>query len=199
MWWKSLEAFVSDLKHADADQLRAMAEWASEHEASADAPGLGRNPKGRRHFRKLRQAATEELDRRGLAYPEGDDGEIAPASDQEPREPKAPRRGKTRIMYIESKADGLSGPARIGRVTFSKRGQTIYYQGRAFAKGSGFKSNYYDVDTGDEYWISGPRKDGCDRLYGEAKPVEIDDDVREEYWREIRGLPERAAGKIANR
>src|SRR4051794_36531756 len=27
---------------------------------------------------------------------------------------------RTRVMYIESKAEGLSGPARIGRVSFSK-------------------------------------------------------------------------------
>jgi hypothetical protein len=66
-------------------------------------------------------------------------------------------------------------------------------------KGSGFKSNYYDVETGDEYWISGPRKDGGDRLYGEPIPVEIDDDVREEYWTQIRRLPGRAGETIANR
>lgn len=39
---------------------------------------------------------------------------------------------KTRIMYIESKADGLEGPARIGRVSFSKTGATIYYRGKEF-------------------------------------------------------------------
>lgn len=51
---------------------------------------------------------------------------------------------KQRIMYIESKAGGLTGPARIGRVTFSKSGTTIYYQGKAFQslRGGGFKSNY---------------------------------------------------------
>src|SRR5436309_895222 len=83
---------------------------------------------------------------------------------------------RSRIMYIENKAPGLTGPARIGRVTFSKRGSTIYYQGRAFQslKGAGFKANYYDVETGEEYWISGPKKNGEDRLYGEAVPVEID-------------------------
>lgn len=31
---------------------------------------------------------------------------------------------KSRIMYIESKAGGLSGSARIGRVTLSKTGET---------------------------------------------------------------------------
>ena len=49
-------------------------------------------------------------------------------------------------------------------------------------QGRGFKSNYFDTKTGDQYWISGPRKDGADRLYGERVPVEIDSDVREEYW-----------------
>lgn len=41
-------------------------------------------------------------------------------------------------------------------------------------KGSGFKANYVDVLTGEQFWISGPKKDGSDRLYGEHVPVEID-------------------------
>jgi hypothetical protein len=96
---------------------------------------------------------------------------------------------QTRVMYIESKAGGLSGPARIGRVSFSKSGRTLYYRGRTFQslKGSGFKANYYDVETGEEYWIFGPRKDGADRLHGGSRPVEIDEDVLEDYWTEIRG------------
>ena len=108
---------------------------------------------------------------------------------------------QTRIMYVENKSAGLTGPARIGRVSFSKTGRTLYYQGRSFQslKGAGLKSNYYDVETGDEYWISGPRRDGGDRLYGEPIPVEIDDDVREEYWTQIRGLPGRTGETIANR
>lgn len=104
-------------------------------------------------------------------------------------------------MYIENKAAGLSGPARIGRVEFSKTGRTLYYGGQSFQslKGDGSKANYYDLESGDQYWISGPRKDGADRLYGEALPVEIDDDVRDEYWAEIRGQPNRRSQAIANR
>jgi hypothetical protein len=34
---------------------------------------------------------------------------------------------KRRIMYIEAKPDGVSGPARIGRVKFSKTGRSLYY------------------------------------------------------------------------
>ena len=108
---------------------------------------------------------------------------------------------QSRIMYIEHKAGGVTGPARIGRVSFSKTGRTLHYGGKSFQslKGAGSKANYYDVESGDEYWISGPRKDGSDRLYGEAAPVEIDDDVREEYWTEIRGQPSRVNETIANR
>src|SRR4051794_29912738 len=96
---------------------------------------------------------------------------------------------RNRIMYIEDKSQGLTGPARIGRVEFSKTGRTLYYRGQTFKslRGDGFEANYYDVDTGDHYWISGPRKDGADRLYGERLPTKIDADVREEYWTEIRG------------
>jgi len=94
-------------------------------------------------------------------------------------------------MYIERKAGSLTGPARIGRVTYSKTGATIYYRGKEFRSlhGAGFKANYYDVETGEEYWISGPRKDGCDALYITNIQPEIDDDVREQYWKEIRKRP----------
>ncbi len=95
-----------------------------------------------------------------------------------------------RIMYIESKAAGLNGPARIGRVTFSKTGLSIYYGGKTFLRTRGFKANYFDAETHDEYWISGPHRNGKDRLYVSNIPVEIEDDVREEYWTEIRKKPE---------
>jgi hypothetical protein len=101
-------------------------------------------------------------------------------------------------MYIENKSagqpgrSGLVGPARIGRVTFSKTGKSIYYGGRTFQslKGSGFKANYFDVETLEEYWISGPKKNGEDGLYG-PRPTPIDEDVREEYWTNIRQRPDK--------
>jgi hypothetical protein len=94
-----------------------------------------------------------------------------------------------RIMYIECKADALSGPARIGRVSFSKTGKTVYYGGRKLQtlSGHGFKANYFDVENGDHYWISGCKKRGGDRLYPGL--IEIDEDVREEYWMAIRTMP----------
>jgi hypothetical protein len=56
---------------------------------------------------------------------------------------------KKRIMYIEKKAGGIVGPAKIGRVTYSKTGKTIYYKGRSFGalNGYGFKANFFDEDS----------------------------------------------------
>ena len=107
-------------------------------------------------------------------------------SDQIPKEFKL---ANSRIMYIEDKSSGLEGEARIGRVYFSKTGKTLYYGGRRFQslKGIGFKANYVDIDNGDEFWISGPKKDRNDRLYGGRLGVEIDADVKEEYSKIING------------
>jgi len=93
------------------------------------------------------------------------------------------------VMYIEEKP-GLTGHARIGRVTFSATRKTIYYGDRKLKslKGAGYKANYYDVDSGEEYWVSNCKKDGSDTLYPGI--VAIDEDAREEYWTAIRDLPE---------
>jgi hypothetical protein len=103
-----------------------------------------------------------------------------------------------RIMYIERKAGNLTGASRIGRVRFSKTGRTLYYGGLTFQslKGAGFKSNYYCKETGEEYWISGPKRRGGDGLYATNVRTEIDEDVREEYWRDIRRQPERMDEKV---
>ena len=55
-------------------------------------------------------------------------------------------------------------------------------------RGQGYKANYFDMETREEYWISGCRKDGQDALYD--TDVEIDDDTLEEYWMHIRNTPE---------
>lgn len=106
---------------------------------------------------------------------------------------------KSRIMYIERKAEGLSGTARIGRVTFSKTGKTLRYGGKSFQSlnGSGFKANFYNLENGEHYWISGCKRDGSDRLYGERVPIHIDADAREEYWTTIRKMPHKKDEGVA--
>jgi hypothetical protein len=107
---------------------------------------------------------------------------------------------QSRIMYIELKGDSLTGPARIGRVTFSQTGRTLYYRGKQFRKTRrGYKWNCYDVESKEYYWISGCKRNGQDRLYGESMSIIIDEDVREEYWTTIRRQPDKIAKKIANR
>lgn len=98
---------------------------------------------------------------------------------------------KYEIKYIEPKAGIAAFDAWIGKVTFSKSGKTTKYQDREFRslKGNGYKSNCYDVETGDEYWISGCRTDGNDGLY--PINVYVDEDIRHEYWEQIRKMPER--------
>ena len=93
-----------------------------------------------------------------------------------------------RVMYIENKSGGLDGPARIGWVEISKSRRTYHYAGRHLAKTTrGYKYNCIDEASGDPYWVSGPSKDGCDKLYGGL--VQIDEDARHEYWTNVRGKP----------
>ena len=109
---------------------------------------------------------------------------------------------KSRIMYIELKSHpgghNDCGPARIGRVTFNKTGKTLQYGGKRFQKGGTDScANYHDVETGEGYWISGPKRNGEDRHPCGGGPVVIDEDVREEYWTKIRNQPERSKEKFA--
>ncbi len=83
---------------------------------------------------------------------------------------------RTRVMSIESKAEGLNGPARIGRVSFSRTLVTIHYRDQSFRRTQGYKYNYIDEKTFEPYWISGPRKDSEDRLYVSNIPVHIDEE-----------------------
>lgn len=66
-----------------------------------------------------------------------------------------------RVMYIENKGGLIGGVnARIGWVSFSKTGKTIYYKDKTFSKNpiAGNSGNYIDAETGQEYWISGVKK-----------------------------------------
>lgn len=97
-------------------------------------------------------------------------------------------------MYIERKNELYSDGARIGWVRMSKTGATLYYKTLVLKSlKEGYKTNYYDVESGDEYWISGCKRDGTDRLYASNKPVWIDEDAREEYWTVIRNWPSNAS------
>jgi hypothetical protein len=80
---------------------------------------------------------------------------------------------KQEIKYIELKT-GFSdnGNAWIGLVSFSKSRKTIYFDGKAFQSlnGMGISGNYSEIETGNEYWISGVKKNMSDRhIFGNGK------------------------------
>ncbi len=91
---------------------------------------------------------------------------------------------KSEIRYIELKT-GYShdGPAWIGLVSFSKSGRTIYFDGKAFQRiGSDrMRGNFYDIESGEEYWISGVKKDQTDRHQFGNGSIQIEERVVEDY------------------
>jgi len=87
-------------------------------------------------------------------------------------------------MYIELKSGFEdNGPAWIGKVEQSKSGRTIYFNGQAFKANrnpTGW-GNYHDLETGDNYWISGVKKDGTDRHWAGGGTIQIDRSIVDEY------------------
>jgi hypothetical protein len=73
-------------------------------------------------------------------------------------------------------------------VRYSKSGRSVFVEGLELLScgGRGIRGNYIDIKTRDEYWVSGPRKNGEDRHWAGSGTVKIDPDVAEEYWRDIR-------------
>lgn len=94
-------------------------------------------------------------------------------------------------MYVENKQGDIDGAdARIGWVTFSKSGLTVYYRGRTLQRltGGGVRGNYFDAETREEYWVSGVKKRGSNAHPARPVTIAIDDDAVEEYER-IKGRP----------
>lgn len=91
-----------------------------------------------------------------------------------------------RLMYIENKDGKIDGvDAKIGWVTFSKSGLTVYYHGRKLQRinGGGISGNHFDSETGEEYWISGLKKRGSNSHWAESTNIIVDEDAMEEYIR----------------
>ena len=88
-----------------------------------------------------------------------------------------------RLMYVENQDRTTYGVrARIGWVEFSKSGRTIYYQGLMLQEGKGVRGNFFDVITGEEYWISDVKKRGDNPHSAKSGiTVEIDKDALTAY------------------
>jgi hypothetical protein len=88
------------------------------------------------------------------------------------------------IKYIELKSGfGDNGPAWIGMAEFSKSGRTVYFNGKALknSNAQGIAGNYFDIENGDEYWVSGIKKNGTDRHWTGGGKIMIDKNIVELY------------------
>jgi hypothetical protein len=92
---------------------------------------------------------------------------------------------KERVMYVELKSGYAdNGPAWIGKVRFSKSGRTVYFNNKGFKKTSGISGNFMDIENGEEYWISGVKKNGADRHWAGSGKIMIDRKIITDYLRE---------------
>lgn len=80
------------------------------------------------------------------------------------------------------------GPAWISVVRFSKTWRTAYWHGRTLRRAQGADANFYDTETLEEYWLSGPHRDRADTRYSGIRPT-VDDDARAAYEAFLVGAP----------
>jgi len=95
---------------------------------------------------------------------------------------------RTELKYIELKSGFAdNGTAWIGLVSFSKSGRTIYFDGKAFQSlnGMGISGNYFDLESGEEYWISGVKKDMTDRHKFGGGKIYVEKRILSEYLQTI--------------
>ena len=95
-----------------------------------------------------------------------------------------------RVMFIQLKTgfNTDKGPAWISSVRFNKTWKTAYWHGRTPHRWQGIGANFYDVETREEFWVSGPHRDRQDVRYSGVQPT-VDDDIREVYAAFLGGAP----------
>ena len=103
-----------------------------------------------------------------------------------------------RVMFVQLKTgyDTDNGPAWVSWVRFNRTWKTAHWHGKTLRRWPGmFDANFYDVETHEAYWLSGPHRDRADTRYSNVRP-QIDDDVREAYEAFLGGasLPGRERG-----
>ena len=91
-----------------------------------------------------------------------------------------------KLTYIEE-CSGYNhdGPAWISNIEFSRTGSTAYFNGMSLKKSAGIVGNFFDIETGDEYWISGVKKNNQDRHWAGNGTVYIDLEAKTDYLNTI--------------
>lgn len=95
---------------------------------------------------------------------------------------------KLELVYGELKTrQSDRGPAWIGLAERSKSGKTVYFNDQAFQslKGRGTGANHVDLESGDEYWISGVKRDRTDRHWAGSGPIMVERRALAEYLKAV--------------
>lgn len=95
-----------------------------------------------------------------------------------------------RLMYVQLKTgyDSDQGPAWIGWVRFNRSWKTATFHGRTLRRSQGISANFYDVDSDEEFWLSGPKRDRTDGRHSSRQPL-VDDDALPAYRAFLAGAP----------
>ena len=82
-----------------------------------------------------------------------------------------------RVMCAHLKTGYVTdrGPAWISWVNFSRTWNTAYFDGHTLRRAQGIDANFVDIGTGDEYWVSAPKRDRTDGRYCNLRPTMPDD------------------------
>lgn len=93
-------------------------------------------------------------------------------------------------MFVQLKTgfNTDAGPSWICWVDFNRSWNTASVHGRVLRRFQGIDSNFYDVETHEWFWLSGPKRDRTDTRYG-PRDVPVDADAREAYEAFLAGAP----------
>jgi hypothetical protein len=97
----------------------------------------------------------------------------------------------SRVMFVQLKTGYNTdlGPSWISSVRFNRTWKTAYWHGKTLHRWPRmFDANFYDVETHEKYWLSGPRRDQRDTRYSNLEPT-IDDDACVAYDAFLGGAP----------
>jgi hypothetical protein len=95
-----------------------------------------------------------------------------------------------RVMFVQLKTGYQvdRGPAWISVVHFNRSWKTARWHGKALRRCQLIDANFYDVETHDEYWLSGPHSDRRDTRYSNIRPS-VDPEAATAYEAFLAGAP----------
>jgi hypothetical protein len=93
-------------------------------------------------------------------------------------------------MFVQQKSgfNTDAGPCWIGWVDFNRSWKTARFHDRELRRSQSFDGNFVDVNTDEEFWLSGPKRDQTDARYKNTSPI-VDEDAREPYRAFLSGAP----------